>query len=72
MMPDGKLGDTFYGITAEELELRNNPDVDVSAVGNVVVVPYDTIDPVGRWIKAVATAMPSVPYADQVFIATIS
>ena len=29
MMPDGKLGDTFYGLTAEELELRKNPDVDV-------------------------------------------
>jgi len=72
MMPDEKLGDTFYGLTAEELELRKNPDVDVSAVGNVVVVQYDTIDPVGRWIKAVATAMPSFPYADQVFIATIS
>lgn len=72
MMPDGKLGDTFYGLTAEELELRKNPDVDVSAVGNIVVVQYDTVDPVGRWIKAVATAMPSFPYADQVFIATIS
>lgn len=72
MMPDGKLGDTFYGLTAEELELRKNPDVDVTNVDKIVVVQYDTIDPVGRWIKAVATAMPSFPYADQVFIATIS
>lgn len=72
MMPDGKLGDTFYGLTAEELELRKNPDLDVSSVGNIVVVQYDTVDPVGRWVKAVATAMPSFPYADQVFIATIS
>lgn len=72
MMPDGKMGDTFYGLTAEELELRNNPDVDVSNVGNIVVVQYNTVDPVGKWIKAVATAMPSFPYADQVFIATIA
>ena len=72
MMPDGRLGDTFYGLTAEELGLRRYPDVDVSAVRNIVVVQYDTVDPVGRWIKAVATAMPSFPYADQVFIATIS
>lgn len=72
MMPDGKLGDTFYGLTAEELELRKNPAVDMSRIGKIVVVQYDTTDPVARWIKAVATAMPSFPYADQVFVATIS
>ena len=72
MMPDGKMGDTFYGVTAEELELRKNPSVDVSAVGNIIVCQYNTEDPVAKWIKAVATSLPSFPYADQVFVSTIA
>lgn len=72
MMPDGKMGDTFYGVTAEELALRKNPEADVSDAGNIIVCHYSTIDPVAEWIKAVATALPSFPYADQVFAATIA
>lgn len=72
MMPEGKMGDTFYGVTAEELELRRKADVEVSDVGKIIVCHYSTIDPVAKWIKAVATALPSFPYADQVFVATIS
>lgn len=71
MMPDGIMGETFYGVTAEELELRKNTDVEISEAGNIIVCQYNTIDPVAKWIKAVATAMPSFPYADQVFAATI-
>lgn len=72
LMPDGIMGNTFYGVTAEELELRNKADVDVSSVGNILVEQYNTNDPVAKWIKAVATAMPSFPYADQVGMLTIS
>lgn len=72
MMPEGKMGDTFYGVTAEELELRRKTDIDVSDVDKIIVCHYSTIDPVAKWIKAVATALPSFPYADQVFVATIS
>lgn len=72
LMPEGKLGDTFFGLTAEELELRNKSDIDISAIGNIIVEQYATTDPVAKWIKAVATALPSFPYADQVFMATIS
>lgn len=71
MMPDGKLGDTFYGLTAEELELRKMPGVDVSAVGNIIVAEYATTEPVAKWVKAVATAMPSFPYADQVYVINV-
>lgn len=72
MMPEWKLGDTFYGITAEELELRRDPSIDMDEIGNIIVCQYATTDPVGKWIKAVATALPSFPYADQVFSATIN
>lgn len=72
LMPEGKMGDTFYGLTAEEVELRNKADIDITNVGNILVEQYATTDPVAKWIKAVATALPSFPYADQVFMATIS
>jgi len=72
MLPDGKLGDTFYGVTAEELKLRKNPGVDVEEIGNIIVCRHTTEDPVAEWIKAVATSLPSFPYADQVFSATIA
>lgn len=72
LMPDGIMGNTFYGVTAEELELRNKADVDLQAIGNIFVEQYNTNDPVAKWIKAVATAMPSFPYADQVGMFTIS
>jgi hypothetical protein len=72
LMPDGILGEALYGLTAEELELRNKSDIDISLVGNIVVEQYATTDPVAKWVKAVATALPSFPYADQIFMATIS
>lgn len=72
MMPDGIMGETFYGLTAEELELRKDPSIDIYAIGKILVQQYTTADPVAKWIKAVATAMPSFPYADQVFVMTIS
>lgn len=71
LMPDGKLGDTFYGLTAEEVRLRNTPGVDIEMFGKILTQHYTTNDPVAEWIKAVATAMPSFPYANQIYIATI-
>lgn len=72
IIPDGIMGNTFYGVTAEELALREKGDIDISSVGNILVEQYATTDPVAKWIKAVATAMPSFPYADQVGMFTIS
>lgn len=70
-MPDGQLGETLFGLTAEELELRKKPDVDITEIGNVIIDRYATNDPVAKWIKAVATALVTFPCADQVFMATI-
>ena len=71
LLSDGKMGDTFYGPTAEEIELALKGDVDIEMIGNILVEQYSTNDPVAKWIKAVATAMPSFPYADQVGVITV-
>jgi hypothetical protein len=71
LLPDGKLGDTIYGLTAEEIELRGKGDVKIESFGNIIAEIYSTKDPVARWTKAVATCLPSFPYADQIYIAKV-
>lgn len=71
LLPEGKLGDTIYGLTAEEIELRGKGDVKIESFGNIIAEIYSTKDPVARWTKAVATCLPSFPYADQIYIAKV-
>lgn len=71
MFPDGALGNTIYGLTAEEIELANDSSVDMNSIGNIIAMVYNTTDPVARWTKAVATALPSFPVADEIFIAKV-
>lgn len=68
MFNDGTLGETLYGPTAEEIRLTRNPSIDTSKIGNVLAMVYEeNVDPVSTWTKAVATAIPSFPAADEVF-----
>lgn len=71
LMPEGNMGETLFGLTAEELALRKKQDVDISSIGNVIMEKYSTEDPVATWIKAVATSLVTFPCAEQVFMATI-
>ena len=71
LLPDGQLGNTKYGPTAEEIRLRGKGDITTNTVGNVFAMVYDTEDPVTTWTKAVATSMPSFPRADEVFLAKV-
>ncbi|MFE4569092.1 major capsid protein [Paenibacillus chitinolyticus] len=72
MLPDGPLGETVYGPTAEEIRLSRNPQVDITKVGNILAMVYEeNKDPVTTYTKAVATALPSFPVADEVFQAKV-
>lgn len=65
---DGALGETLYGPTAEEIRLTRDPSIETSKIGNVLAMVYEeNLDPVSTWTKAVATAIPSFPAADEVF-----
>ncbi len=73
MFPEGKLGETLYGPTAEEIRLQRDPSIDIRLVGKILALVYEEDkDPVSTWEKAVATALPSFPYSDEVFQASIS
>lgn len=72
MLPPNELGSTIYGPTAEEIRLTRDPSVDSRMVGNIFAAMYEEgKDPVSTWIKAVTTALPAFPYADEVFQAEI-
>lgn len=68
MFGDGALGETIYGPTAEEVRLTRDPSIQTQNIGNVLAMVYEeNLDPVSTWTKAVATALPSFPSADEVF-----
>lgn len=73
MMPSEPLGETLYGPTAEEIRLQRDPSIDIRQVGNILAMVYEeSKDPVGTWEKAVATALPALNCADELFQATIN
>ncbi|MCY6958861.1 major capsid protein [Clostridium brassicae] len=73
MFGDETLGETIYGLTAEEIKLIGDGKMDMaSMVGNIFVGTYTSIDPVGEYTKAAATALPSMPHGLEVGIGTIT
>lgn len=71
LLPGGELGKTVFGVTPEEANMQYNKTATFQNFGNIVAQIYDTQDPVARWTKAVALAMPSFPTANQIFIANV-
>ncbi len=73
MFGSSTLGETIYGLTAEEVALIGEGQMDTAEmVGNIFVGTYKSVDPVGEFTKAAATAIPSFPHADELGIATIT
>ena len=72
MIPNETLGETVYGPTAEEIRLQRNPAIDVRTVGKIFACMYEEgLDPVSTWEKAVATALPTLSCAEDIFQAEI-
>ncbi|NFN93622.1 major capsid protein E [Clostridium botulinum] len=66
-------GETIFGLTAEEIEMLGNGQMNEAAmVGNIFIGTYTTVDPVAKYTKAVATALPSCPHADEIGIMTVT
>ncbi len=71
LLPGGELGKTVFGVTPEEANMQYMKTATFANFGNIVSQIYSTNDPVARWTKAVALAMPSFPTANQIFIADV-
>ncbi|MGL5149052.1 MAG: major capsid protein [Clostridium sp.] len=73
MFSEGNLGESIWGLTAEEVALIGSGQMETaSMVGNVFVGTYTKVDPVSEWTKAAATMIPSCPHADEIGIGTIT
>lgn len=73
MFNDGALGESIWGLTAEEVALIGSGEMKTAEmVGNIFVGTYTKVDPVSEWTKAAGTMIPSCPYADEIGIATIT
>lgn len=57
---DGELGETVFGVTAEESQLLDNKAVDQSQVGNVMLSTFSTVDPITNTVLATAVAAPTL------------
>lgn len=73
MFGDETLGETIYGLTAEEVKLIGDGKMEeAQMVDNIFVGTYTSIDPVAEFTKAAATALPTLPRGDELGIATIT
>jgi hypothetical protein len=74
LIPEGNLGDTYYGTTPEESDLMSgNTDAQVQIVDTgVAITTSKQIDPVNVVTKVSMISMPSFETIDQVFIATVA
>lgn len=74
LIPDGTLGNTWYGTTPEEADLLSgNTAADVSVVGSgIAVTVTKETDPVNVSTKVSAVMLPSFPAINSVFIADVA
>lgn len=74
MFSDATLGETIYGLTAEEIKLIGDGKMEEASMldNKIFVGTYTSIDPVGEFTKAVATALPTLPHGEELGIGTIT
>lgn len=74
MFGDATLGETIYGLTAEEVKLIGDSKMDEASMldNKIFVGTYTSVDPVGEFTKAVATALPTLPHGEELGIGTIT
>ena len=69
LIPDGTLGNTWFGTTPEESDLLTSGVANVSIVDTGVAITTVTeTDPVNVNTKVTMICLPDFPTADQVFI----
>lgn len=71
LLPPETIGNTFYGPTAEAIELSKDPSIEVSENNFITLSTYRKPDSPAKFVKASATGLPTAPYIDEVLNATI-
>lgn len=68
LLPPTAVGDTLMGPTAEALL---DPEVDAKEASGVYAIVTQETEPPGIWTKAAATSIPTLPFADGIFIGVV-
>lgn len=74
LIPDGKLGTTYFGTTPEEIDLltgQNQAQVSIVNTG-VAIKTYKEVDPVNSVTTVSEIALPSFESIDSLFIAKVA
>lgn len=72
LIPEGDLGNTYFGTTPEEADLMASQNAKVSIVDTgVAVTTTEQVDPVEVTTKVSQVTMPSFEAADQIIIADV-
>lgn len=71
LLPPYAVGNTFYGPTAEEIELAKDPSIEVSQNNYITLTTYREPDSPAKFVKGSATGLPTAPYINEVLTATI-
>jgi hypothetical protein len=66
------LGRTFFGTTAEAIELVGARQIASDQAPGMVAVVEKTFDPVATWTKCAAIALPVLVNPDLTFVATVA
>lgn len=73
LIPDGTLGNTWYGTTPEERTLIGEPTADVALVNNAIAVTvYTTPNPVNTNIIASEIVLPSYERMDETYVIKVA
>lgn len=72
LIPEGDLGNTYFGTTPEEADLMTSQNAKVAIVDTgVAVTTTEQVDPVEVTTKVSQVTMPSFEAADQIIIADV-
>jgi len=71
VMPAAAVGSTFYGVTAEALELVDARQIRADLAPGMVAVNYKTFDSVATWTKVAAIATPIIKNPSRVTSAKV-
>lgn len=66
-----QLGRTFYGVTAEALELQSEGKIVSRQAPGIVAVVEKTFDPVATWTKVAALGLPVISAPSLQMVATV-
>lgn len=68
LVPNGALGNTWYGVTPEQRSLMGNPIANVSLIGGVAVTVTKTEDPVNTKTTVSEIVLPSYERMDETYV----